>query len=213
MPAELMYGAQFAKSFVNNYLKSDIPNRLIRYRNGWNLSDAELPNPLEYLTYEPLVLDSWPTIITVAISTKSFSRNDYSPSYDPMYKVTYVMRTYIWVKTEGSMETTDMRDRLTTVVRSALLDYPCLRREGEANDAVIDEGTFAEEFSDLTLLKGDRVLAGAFLSYELSIDETIARELIAPEVLEYGLTLGTNQLGAQITNFSNAASVSILPPA
>ena len=212
MPAELMYGAQFAKSFVNNYLKSDIPNRLIRYRNGWNLSDAELPNPLEYLTYEPLVLDSWPTIITVAISTKSFSRNDYSPSYDPMYKVTYVMRTYIWVKTEGSMETTDMRDRLTTVVRSALLDYPCLRREGEANDAIIDEGTFAEEFSDLTLLKGDRVLAGAFLSYELSIDETIARELIAPEVLEYGLTLGTNQLGAQITNFSNAASVSILPP-
>jgi hypothetical protein len=126
-----------------------------------------------------------------------------------MYKVTYVMRTYIWVRTEGSMETTDMRDRLTTVVRSALLDYPCLRREGEANDAVIDEGTFAEEFSDLTLLKGDRVLAGAFLSYELSIDETIARELIAPEVLEYGLTLGTNQLGAQITNFSNAASVSI----
>ena len=213
MPAELMYGAQFAKSFVNNYLKSDIPNRLVRYRNGWNLSDTDLPNPLEYLTYEPLVLDSWPTIITVAISTKSFNRHDYSLSYDPMYKVTYVMRTYIWVKTEGSMETTDMRDRLTTVVRSALLDYPCLRREGEANDALIDEGTFAEEFSDLTLLKGDRVLAGAFLSYELSIDETLARELIASEVVEYGLTLGTNQLGAQRTNFSNAASVSILPPA
>lgn len=210
MPAELMYGAQFAKAFVNDYLMSDTPGRLVRYRNGWSLSDSDLPDPQEYLTYEPLVLDSWPTIITVAISTKSFNRNDYSLGYDPIYKVTYAMRTYIWVKTEGSKETTEMRDRLTTVIRSALLDYPCLRRVGAAREAVIDEGSFAEEFSDLTLLKGDRVLAGAYLGYELSIDETIARELIAEEVEEYGLTLGINPSDSvTITNFDNAASVVI----
>jgi hypothetical protein len=207
MAAELMYGSQFAKSFVTEYLKVDIPRRLIRYRNGWNLDDADLPNPEEYLTYEPLTLDSWPTIITVAISTRSFNRMDYGVGLDPLYKVTYAMRTYIWVRTEGSEQTTAMRDRLTTVVRSALLDYPCLQREGADREARIEETTMVEEFSDLTLLKGDRVLAGAYLGYELSIDEVIARDLIADEVLQYGLTVGQNPLNSNISNFTNAASV------
>jgi hypothetical protein len=126
-----------------------------------------------------------------------------------MYKVSYAMRTYVWVRTEGSKETTEMRDRLTTVVRSALLDYPCLRREGAEREARIEESTFVEEFSDLTLLKGDRVLAGAYLGYELSIDEVITRELIADEVERYDLTLGINQVGSVIDNFDNAASVQI----
>jgi len=209
MPAELMYGAQFAKSFVTDYLKVDIPKRILRYRNGWNLSDSDLPNPAEYLTYEPLVLDAWPTIITVAISTRSFNRMEYGLGLDPLYRVSYSMRTYVWVRTEGSEQTTAMRDRLTTVVRSALLDYPCLQREGAEREARIEETTFVEEFSDLTLLKGDRVLAGAYLGYELSIDEVIARENIADSVEEYRLTLGSNPLGSNIENFENAASVVI----
>jgi len=209
MAAELMYGAQFAKSFVNEYLQNDVPRRLIRYRNGWNLSDDELPNPAEYLTYEPLVLDAFPTIITVVISTRSFNRVGYALGADPMYKVNYSMRTYVWVRTEGSKETTEMRDRLTTVVRSALLDYPCLRREDAEREARVEETTVVEEFSDLTLLKGDRVLAGAYVGYDLSIDEVIARDNIADEVVEYGLTVGTNPLTALITNFNNAASITI----
>jgi hypothetical protein len=209
MPAELMYGAQFAKSFVNDYLTDDIPRRLIRYRNGWNLSEDELPSPAEYLTYEPVALDSWPTIITVAISTRSFNRVGYGIGADPVYKVNYSMRTYIWVRTDGSKETTEMRDRLTTVVRSALLDYPCLQREGAEREARIEETTVVEEFSDLTMLKGDRVLAGAYIGYDLSIDEVIARDNIADEVIEFGLTVGQNPLTALISNFTNAASISI----
>jgi hypothetical protein len=70
-----------------------------------------------------------------------------------------------------------MRDRLTTVVRTALLDYPCLTAVDPANyfKVEIDESTMQEQFSDLTLLKGDRVLAGAYLSYTLNIDEVIGR--------------------------------------
>ncbi len=209
MPAELMYGAQFAKSFVNEYLKDDIPRRLIKYRNGWNLSQDELPDPAEYLTYEPIALDSWPTIITVAISTRSFNRVGYALGADPMYKVNYSMRTYIWVRTDGSKETTEMRDRLTTVVRSALLDYPCLQREGAEREARVEETTVVEEFSDLTMLKGDRVLAGAYIGYDLSIDEVIARDNIADEVTEFEFTVGQNPLAALITNFTNAASITI----
>ena len=67
MSSELMYGAHFAKEYVTTFLKSDIPTRIVRYRNGWNLDDISLPDPVEYFSYEPLALDSWPTIITVAI--------------------------------------------------------------------------------------------------------------------------------------------------
>ena len=40
---------------------------------------------------------------------------------------------------------------------------------------MIDEGTMREEYSDLTLIKGERVLAGAYVGYDLSLDEWITR--------------------------------------
>lgn len=173
---EVMYGAHFPKLYVNEYLKQDIPERLVDYRNAWNLDDTELPNPVSYFIYEPIALDSWPTIITVVMSTNSMTRIGYESS-NPLYRVSYSMRTYVWVRTEQSEPTTLMRDRLTTVVRSALLDYPCLNAVDPNNyfKVEIDESTMQEQFSDLTLLKGDRVLAGAYLSYTLNMDETVGR--------------------------------------
>jgi hypothetical protein len=200
-PAELMYGPQFAKRFVTDYLSNDMPSRLIMYRNGWNLDDITLPNPESYLTYEPLALDTWPTIITVVLSTKTFDRRGFANGLDPLYRVIYGMRTYVWVRTEGSEQTTEMRDRLTTVVRSALLDYPCLQRDGAEREAMIDESTVAEEFSDLTLLKGDRVLAGAYIAYDLAIDEVIARQNISDDIARIDFEVGQNPVNSAITNF------------
>lgn len=178
--SELMQGAQFAKYYVNQYLSTDFPHRVTKYRTGWNLDDRELPSPELYLTYEPIALDHWPTLITVAISTNSFERLMMGPEGDPMYRVNYNMRTYVWAKTDGSEQVTLMRDRLTTVLRSAVLDRPSLNRH-DTNfgcDVRIDESTLTEEFSDLTLIKGDRVLAGAYLGYTLSINEIIYRDQV-----------------------------------
>jgi hypothetical protein len=174
---ELMFGSHYAKQYVNGYMKEDIPVRVINYRNGWNLDDASLPTPISFFTYEPIALDTWPTIITVAMSTNGMERIGYGGS-NPLYRVNYSMRTYIWVRDIGSEEATLMRDRLTTVVRSALLDYPCMRATDpqQTFKAMIDESGMQEQFSDLTLLKGDRVMAGAYLSYDLSIDEIIDRK-------------------------------------
>lgn len=174
---ELMFGAHYSKQYVNNYLKDDIPVRIIDYRNGWNLDDATLPTPVSFFTYEPIALDSWPTVITVAMSTNRMERIGYEGA-NPLYRVNYSMRTYVWVRDIGSEEVTLMRDRLTTVVRSALLDYPCMKATDPQNTfkAMIEESTMQEQFSDLTLLKGDRVMAGAYLSYDLSIDEIMDRK-------------------------------------
>lgn len=179
---ELMFGARFAKQFVNKYLEKELPSRLVTYRNGWCLDDESLPDPLEYLTYEPVGLDTWPTIITLVISTNEILRSDYSTNYDPMYRVQYSMRTYVWVRGDDAQMATDMRDNLMTVLRSAMLDNQCLKAEASVypyGGVLIDEGTFREEFSDLTLLKGDRVMCGAYLAYDLTLNETVARETIA----------------------------------
>ena len=37
----------------------------------------------------------------------------------------------------------------------------------------IDESSIREEFSDLTLIKGERLLAGAFVGYDLSLEERV----------------------------------------
>lgn len=190
-----MQGPHQAKKFVTDYLKTDLPRRISDYRYArrdegeWYLDDATLPNPTQYLFYEPVALDEWPTIITLTMSTNNMSRSDYTAVMDPLYRVNYLMRTYIWVRSEGSEEATLMRDRLTTVVRSALLDYPCLRANDPTHylEVMIDEGTMREEFSDLTLLKGDRVMAGAYISYEMVVNERITREPIGT-VAEFDIT-------------------------
>jgi len=180
----VMFGAHYAKEVVNNYLEYDIPRRLIRYRNAWGVDDYTLPEPQKYLVYEPVALDHWPTLITVVISTNSFDRMMNYGGGDPLYRVSYSMRTYIWAKTEGSEEVTLMRDRLSTVVRSALLDSPCMKGLSQpVVDVMLDESTMREEFSDLTLIKGDRVLAGAYIGYDLYLNELVYRQPIG-EVTE-----------------------------
>lgn len=209
----LMHGAQFAKKYVTDYLKQDIPVRIIDYRNAWNADDITLPTPSQFISYEPLAIDEWPTVITVAISTGSFERIGFAGP-DPLYRVGYQMRTYIWTRTEGSEEVTEMRDRLTTVLRSAILDYPCLKvydaaaASGLGRDSfrvMIDEGSLREEFSDITLLKGDRMMAGSYLGYTLEIDEIVSRKPIGivseiqADVVPVGMSASLNVSGS-VTN-------------
>ena len=175
-----MQGSYKAKNFVNNYLQGDLPGRLVKYRNAWNLDDENLPDPTKYLVYEPIAIDHWPTIITVAISMTGLERDDYTGILDPMYFVNYSMRTYVWVKDDNSEECTAKRDRLTTVLRASLLDSPSLSLCGSSDnlDVQVDESSIREEYSDLTLLKGERMMAGAYLSYNLRINEVVRVDTI-----------------------------------
>jgi len=198
MPNYLMHGAHFAKDYVSSYLQNDLPKRVVRYRNGWDLSDTELPTPLKFYTHEPLALDVWPTIITVAISTTRFDRMGFDGP-DPLYRVNYAMRTYVWCRAVGADEATIARDRLTAVVRSALLDYPCLQAVDprQSFQVMIDESSMREEFSEITLLKGDRVLCGAYVGYDLGINEVVTRQDIG-EISEIELSI--SQQGVTDTN-------------
>ena len=170
---------------------------------------------MKYLSYEPVALDAWPTLITVAISTNRMERVGYMRGTEPQYRVNYVMRTYVWARGGNAEEATLCRDRLTTVVRSALLDYPCLNAV-TANDygsfqAKIDEGSMREEFSDLTPLKGERYMAGAYLGYELAMDEVVMRREHGT-VDEDGILFGVKGVGVSKDTTTGAVTSPLVLP-
>tara|TARA_B100000287_G_scaffold38116_2_gene34958 strand:- start:5276 stop:6019 length:744 start_codon:yes stop_codon:yes gene_type:complete len=148
-----------------------------------------------YTTFEPFALDKWPTIINVVMDTSSITKQGYAYDFDPEYQVKYSMRTYVWVRATGSQIVTEQRDNITTVVREALLDGPSLSAYDTTVPCYpkIDEGTMREEFSELTLVKGERLLAGSFIAYELSLQETIDHTALGV-VSSYDATVSTLSL-------------------
>ena len=175
----MMSGPWSAKEYVSSYLQVDLPKRIVSYRNLWNLDDNRLPLPEKYLPYEPPALDHWPMVITVNLSTPQMLRTDYTDGLNPVYRVAYNMRTYVWVR-QGSAElATESRDRLVTVVRASLLDRQSLvSLDDEDHDLLLDETTLREEYSDITYVKGDRAVCGAFLAYTIHLNEAITRRNI-----------------------------------
>ena len=176
----MMSGPRVAKTYVSNYLSNDLPARILTYRNHLNLSSAQLPDPRKVITHEPFALDKWPTIINMVMNTAQIERQGYAYDYDPNYRVVYAMRTYVWVRATGENVVTEQRDNLTTIVREALLDGPSLSKYDTSVPCYpkIDEGTMREEFSEITLIKGERCLAGSFISYDLQLEETIDHEAL-----------------------------------
>ena len=127
------------------------------------------------VTHEPFTLSKWPTVINMVMNTQSLEKQGYAYDYDPNYRVVYSMRTYVWVRATGEQVVTEQRDNLTTVVREALLDGPSLSKYDTTVPCYpkVDEGTMREEFSEITLVKGERCLAGAFIAYDMQLEETI----------------------------------------
>jgi hypothetical protein len=189
----MMSGPWSAKEYVSSYLQEDLPKRINGYRNLWQLDSDRLPLPEKYFSYEPPALDYWPMLITVALATPSMTRIDYTDGMNPVYRVAYNMRTYIWVRQDHAELATESRDRLTTVVRSALLDRQSLvSADDEGHDLLVDETSMREEFSDITYVKGDRAVTGSFIAYTLLLNEAITRpNLFTPTATPSNPNIGT----------------------
>ena len=194
----MMTGPDSAKMFVCNYLRYDLQRRLPAYRNFLGVPEEELPVPNGYKPYAPPSLehmgDELPVIYTVIISTEGIQRIDYTTTMDPIYRVTYATRTFVWVKQDGDPDDPERnglrlavksRDNLMTVVRASLLDHQCLSiaAQHENTEVKFDEASLREEYSEAIAEKGDRWAAGGYLSYFLTIDEVVTREAIG-EVAE-----------------------------
>ena len=175
----MMNGPKRARHWVTDFLTSDLPTRLLPYRIWWGLDTTTLPTPEKVLSFEPFAIDAWPMVYTIVLGSNSITRTDYDFDENPKFTIVYNVRTYVWAKAEGSEAVTDMRDDMVTVVTDALLDNPAVSSYGQLQtdcSAVINEGTIRQEFSDITLLKGERMLAGGYIQYDLEMTETVSTD-------------------------------------
>lgn len=176
----MMQGPDAAKEFVNDYLKQDLPGRLIKYRNHWNAHD-QLPDPKGYAKEEPTVINATPFIVTMINSTKSIRRGDYDGKLNPQYEVRYNARTYVWVINKKQSTCTQIRDRYITVLRTALLDHPCLVHfaNSQNTETKVDESTMVEQFSTTDPgPKADGYICAGYVEYDITLWETVSRDLL-----------------------------------
>lgn len=204
MTYSVQQGPWLVKNLITDYLAHDLPRRIVAFREAWGIDDEKLPIPERYHAYEPPALDHWPMIITVQLSTSNIQRIDYADGANAVYRCTYGIRTYLWTRAETPEGVTETRDRLAVVVRAALLDHPCLQRtieglHGPGHQLLLDERSLREEYSEVTVVKGDRRVAGAFLSYDVILDEMLGREPIG-EVGEIDLEFDAGSaFGGELT--------------
>ena len=59
---------------------------IAQYRNEWNYSATELPDPRRYYPYEPTAVDKWPSLITVVMGMGGLAVDDYT-EHEPEYGV------------------------------------------------------------------------------------------------------------------------------
>lgn len=174
----MMLGARNARMAVSRFLADAMPPRLAEYRTEWAYTTTDLPDPRKYFPYEPVAVDKWPTLITVVMGMGAIAVDDYADQ-EPEYGVVYQMRTYVWSRGVGPVQATDIRDDLTTVVRDLLIDNPRLQNANHSNSYDcgyrVDDTSIREEYSDLTLLKGERVACASFVAYDLRAQESPTR--------------------------------------
>lgn len=176
-----MLGIEHACQWVTDYLSLDLPTRIPRYETIWGLDAGSIAVPQAYFPYGKRELEVYPSVITSGITTLSIVRDDYDDYLNPTYRVTYRLRTFVWVRAEAvigmDQKVATDRNQILTVIRSALLDHPCLRLADTAGklDIGVDETTMLEEYSDIADLTGKKRLAGGYIQFEIQVNEPVVR--------------------------------------
>lgn len=176
-----MEGPDLAISLVNNHLKWDLPLRFPTIIEQHNLDESYLLQPAEYYAYEPALLENWPTFVTNVMRTsKVASYGEFSDDYaQHLFDVTYMMRTYGWVRYDTVEDAVRMRYFTAMAVREALIDRPYLHPSppDEAPYAKLDVFSIREEFSDPVHddTINEHYIAAFFLEYNVTLTETLYR--------------------------------------
>lgn len=176
----MMRGASYARKYIADYLSVAIPPLLEEARIEFGLQDFQLPDPLDYNSYDPLQFNKFPSIGSLVSRTSNWRRTDINDYAEEEYEGVYAVRVFIWCRTpelpNGTWEEPSydaalrVRDDLLGLVRSALLGSPSLNSDGIC---AINEGTLAEDYYDAFKSndQSSRWIAGGNLSFDMRVNE------------------------------------------
>lgn len=182
-----MRGPAGIRSSVTEFLRLELPRRIVACRAAWGLDASRLPLPVSdpedprrdaYLDREPAAIDRWP-LIAVTSGRRAQRGVDSDPvDGSPIYRATYPVRVYSWVRDAGFDATQDQRDNLATAVQIAVLSHVHLRSPGRRLS--VNPSTLVVDFSAVTPVKGERFVAGSYVGFDLHAVETLTDRLALP---------------------------------
>lgn len=163
-----MHGPALGRHVIKDYLEVALPLALADLRAEWVMTAEALPDPVLYSPREPDTLDRWPTIaVTTGIeaTTRRIEHDDGGGEFLTQYPI----EVYCWVNAPGRGAAQDMRDAMATAMKVVLLGNPTFDRP--AQDMLLNESTFEQRYSDIQPVKGERFVAGAMSTFDLSVVE------------------------------------------
>jgi hypothetical protein len=176
----LLRGATAVRSVVAGYLSATVPVMIDEARVAWNLTDQQLQYPEAYDAYEPTALDRWPLLGINITRSDTFVLMDLDAEGGQTYLAQYSVRVFTWCRTpfdsDGNPlepeyeESMRMRDDLAAVVRSSLLKSASL---GQPGAVMLNPSTLTEEYSEPTIVKGDRWVSGVIHGFDMRFDESV----------------------------------------
>lgn len=170
--SDQMRGIQKAKQAVQDTLEAEFNAYLVGLRTAWGLTALTLPDVATVKRNEPQALDRWPMLAVSGVRSGT-ARFEVTDEANVAYLRTYTLRLFVWVRSEGWDATIDQRDNLSAAVVQFVLDHPTL--SDDAGLTVAEESDLAEEFSDVTPVKGDRFVAGSYVEFDVELYEVIHR--------------------------------------
>lgn len=181
-----MRGPRGVRHAVTDFLRVELPRRIEACREAWGLSADDLPLPVSdpedarrdgYIEHEPKAIDRWP-LIAVTSGRRSQRGVDFDDDGAPIYRATYPVRVYSWVRDAGWDATQDMRDDMATAIQIAVLSHTTLHSPGGSLQIV--PSTLLVDFSSVQPVKGDRFVAGSFVGFDVHATETLTDRLALP---------------------------------
>jgi hypothetical protein len=167
-----MHGPRPVRHAIRDFLFVEFPKTIIALRAELGLEDDQLPlpdGPDSYLPREVENLDRFP-LLAVSVGRGATGHVELLDGGRSLYRTTYDVQVFDWIRGEGWNETQDMRDDHGTALRLTLLRNQTF---GGREDMVLVESTMVQEFSEVQPVKGDRFVAGSFVGFSVQVDEVL----------------------------------------
>lgn len=164
---------------MRDFLATNLPAWLDALRAEWNLTAAQLPNPVQYSRNPVRAIDKWPVISLNAVAAPGARRSQVLENDQIEYTTRYGLQVYVWVRAQEWDNAIDQRDDLTTATTSLILANPTFNLPDE-QFLLVEENRNAitESYSDITPTKqGDRFICGALIAFAVDVREVLSGAL------------------------------------
>lgn len=178
-----MIGPEGAAELAAAWLELRVPYRLAGIEARLELEGpARLGRPALVLPHDRLRLavEEWPAILVVAQALRRLGPVEVRPEVGDVYRATYGLRVFAWVRDEDEAATDLRRKRYLLAIREALLERltmtgaPLPSAGGIASPAITTDAlSLAESYSDLVVDDAGATIAGAWLDVDVIVEERL----------------------------------------